>query len=259
MDKKSAARLALLDELRGFSVLLMVFYHSFFLLYASFDVELCRKLFYFFMPAEPFFAGTFIFISGISCRLSRNNLKRGLRLLAVSVALTLVTAVILPRFGFVECEIYFGILHFLSVAMLLFALCRKLLDRVKPHWGILLCTVLYVFTSGISNGTLSFANLITVDLPASLYEYNFLFPFGIYSQSFRSADYFAVFPHIFLFLAGSYAGVYAKQGLFPSWAYPCKCRPLAFMGRHSLIIYLAHQPAVFAVAAAVEGIIGILK
>lgn len=259
MDNKTAARIALLDELRGLCVLLMVFYHAFYLLYSSFGVELCRSLFDFFMPAEPFFAAAFIFISGISCRLSRNNFKRSLRLLAVSAALTLVTALILPCLGFVECEIYFGILHFLGTAMLIFALCRKLLDRIKPHWGILLCTVLYVFTSSVTRGVLSFAGLITVDLPSRLYEYNFMFPLGIYSRSFHSADYFAVFPHIFMFLAGSYVGIYARQGLFPSWSYPGRCRPLAFLGRHSLIIYLVHQPAVFAVAAAVKGIIGVFN
>ena len=112
-------RLILLDELRGFAVCCMVFYHGFYSLASIFGLSIGRDLLYFFMPAEPWFAGLFILISGICCNFSHSNAVRGAKLLLVGLAVTLVTCLILP-----QERIIFGILHFLSlVAMELFPAC----------------------------------------------------------------------------------------------------------------------------------------
>ena len=55
-------RIHLLDEIRGFAVFCMVLYHGFFILGELFEVEAATKLFDFFTPVEPFFAGIFIFV-----------------------------------------------------------------------------------------------------------------------------------------------------------------------------------------------------
>lgn len=108
-------RIYLLDELRGLAVFCMVFYHAFYSMSEFFNIAVGTKLLDFFTPAEPFFAALFIVISGISSRLSHNNTKRGVRLLCVALALTVVTAVIMPMMHFEGAEIYFGILHLLSL------------------------------------------------------------------------------------------------------------------------------------------------
>ena len=87
-------RIHLMDEIRGLCVLLMIFYHAFYTMSMLFHWELGTKLLVFFSPAEPFFAGLFILISGISSQLSHSNLIRGLKLLGVALALTLVTNII---------------------------------------------------------------------------------------------------------------------------------------------------------------------
>ena len=69
-----------MDEIRGLCVLLMIFYHAFYTMSMLFHWELGTKLLVFFSPAEPFFAGLFILISGISSQLSHSNLIRGLEL-----------------------------------------------------------------------------------------------------------------------------------------------------------------------------------
>lgn len=245
-EPNKSSRICLMDEIRGFAVLCMVFYHGFYLLGSTFGITAGQNLFLFFEPVQPLFAATFIFISGISCRLSRNNLKRGARLFCIAVVISVITILICPLIGISGAEIYFGILHFLSVAMLIFALANKFFDKIKPLYGILICTILYAFTSGIGEGKLAFGNLIVIDLPVALYDYNFLFPLGIYSQTFFSADYFGLFPNIFMFLAGAYTGVYIKQGLCPQWAYQSRCRFFSWLGRHALIVYVAHQPVIFA-------------
>ena len=89
-------RYHLLDELRGFAVVCMVFYHAFYLLAFSFNLNIGFTLLNFFTPLEPIFASFFIFLSGICSFLTRSNTKRGLKLLAVALSITLVTAYLLP-------------------------------------------------------------------------------------------------------------------------------------------------------------------
>ena len=88
-------RIHLMDEIRGLCVLLMIFYHAFYTMSMLFHWELGTKLLVFFSPAEPFFAGLFILISGISSQLSHSNLIRGLKLLGVALALVIALALFL--------------------------------------------------------------------------------------------------------------------------------------------------------------------
>lgn len=244
-DKK---RINFLDELRGFAVFCMIFYHAFYILGSFFEWDFADSLFYFFMPVQPIFAGIFIFICGISCTLSKSNLKRGTILLAVALGFTLVTAFVMPKLGFVDCEIYFGILHFLSVSVIIFSLFSKLIYRIHPFAGILISAVLYAFTSGIGSGCLNYGELFVFNLPERLYESNILMPLGIHSPSFFSADYFPLFPDIFIFFAGVFSGIYFLSKGYPEWCYPQRVPFFGFLGRNALLIYVAHMPVIFAVA-----------
>ena len=74
---KNEKRIVIMDEIRGFAVFCMVFYHMFYAMYAFFDISAGKQLFDFFMPFQPLFAWIFIFISGMSSRLSHHNTLRG--------------------------------------------------------------------------------------------------------------------------------------------------------------------------------------
>ncbi len=250
-------RIHFLDELRGFAALCMVFYHAFYFLGTFFEQEWAENLFYFFFPVQPLFAAIFIFVCGISCTLSRSNVKRGLILLGVALGFTLVTAVIMPKMGFVECEIYFGIIHFLSVSILIYSLFSKKLLKMSPVVGILLCVFLYAFTSGIGRGELAFGELIKFNLPVELYETNFLVPLGIYSPSFFSADYFPLFPNIFIFLAGVFCGNYYAYKDYPEWCYEKRIPFFGFLGKKALIIYVVHMPLIFAAVYGIDFVINL--
>lgn len=250
-------RLNFLDEIRGLAVFCMIFYHAFYICGSFFGQEWAIWLFNFFMPVQPWFAGIFIFVCGISCSLSKNNLKRGLILLGIAVGFTLVTALLLPAMGFVGTEIYFGILHLLAVSVLVYALTQKLFGRISPFAGILLCAVLYAFTSGISEGRFGYGNFLNFTLPESLYDNDFLMPLGIYSPSFYSADYFPIFPNVFVFLSGAFTGIICAEKGWPEWIYPKRVPFLGVLGRRSLIIYIVHMPAIFAVAYAVDFVINL--
>lgn len=254
---KNKSRLNFLDEIRGLAVFCMIFYHAFYICGSFFGQEWASYLFDFFLPVQPWFAGIFIFVCGVSCTLSESNLKRGLVLLGVAVGFTVVTALILPAMGFEGTEVYFGILHLLAVSVLLYAFVEKKLRRISPFAGILLCAVLFAFTSGISEGRLSYGNLVNLTLPESLYENNYLMPLGIYSPRFYSADYFPLFPDIFIFFSGALTGrIYSERG-YPDWVYPKRIPFLGALGRHSLIIYIVHMPVIFAVAYEVDFILNL--
>ena len=245
----SHARIHFMDEVRGFAVLCMIFYHAFYSLAFVFGLDWGLKLLLFFMPAEPFFAGLFIFISGISSDLSHSNLKRGAKLLAVALLVTLVTVVFLP-----QERILFGILHFLSCAMLLFGCIQKPIRRVPLAVGLAVCVVLYLATFQVGEGVACFA----IKLPGALYQTDCLAPLGFHSSSFYSADYFPILPWIFVFLAGTFVGRLAAEERFPKWMYTRRIPFLSWLGRHALIVYIVHQPVIFALAYGVQGIIGLL-
>ena len=237
----SRRRIYFMDEVRGFDLILMVFFHAFFVIGYLFDFAWGRELFLFFNPAEPFFAGLFIFICGISCRLSHSNWKRGGLLLLVAAGMSLFL------WFFMRDEmIWFGILHFLAVAILLFALLRPLLDRVPPLAGLIVCALLLLLTwwTPVYQGSLlGIKGIFEVALPQSWREMWWLYPLGLGAG--EGSDYFPLFPWIFCFLAGSFAGVWAKQGRFPGWMYKRRLPWLAWLGRDTLIIYVVHQPIVF--------------
>ena len=151
---KSAAstnRIGLMDDLRGFCVFCMIFYHGFLLAFQSFGIVAGGQAYDFFRPVQPIFAGIFILLCGISCRLSHSNWERGLKLFGVALAINLITILGLPqleRFGFdfSGTEIWFGILNLLSVSILFFALAHKVLDWLPPAAGAYLMLVFWYVT-----------------------------------------------------------------------------------------------------------------
>lgn len=56
---RPGGRIYFLDEVRGFDLILMVFFHAFYVIGYLFQFRWGAWLFQFFNPAEPFFAGLF--------------------------------------------------------------------------------------------------------------------------------------------------------------------------------------------------------
>ena len=234
-------RIHLMDEIRGFDLLLMLVYHGLYTVGYLFGLPMAKTLFKFFSPAEPFFAGLFIFICGVSCRLSHNNWKRGGLLLGAALVISGGLWLVMR-----EEMIWFGILHFLAVSILLFALFRPLLDRVAPVPGIIACALLMLITWWIPayrGSLLGIKGLLAWPLPETVVSQWWLYPLGLGDGT--SADYFPLLPWIFCFLAGTFTGVWAAQGRFPSFMYPSRLPWLSWLGRHTLLIYVLHQPVIY--------------
>lgn len=233
-------RIALLDEVRGFSILCMVFYHFTFDLLLLFPISFP----FFYSPwmngIRDIFAGIFIFISGCACRFSHNNCKRGLFCLLFGMIMTFVTIIVIP-----EQQIIFGILHMLGSCMILFSLVHPLLDQIKPSLALCLCIVLFLYTFQVAQKKFGIPYLFHFTLPSWLYQTNWLSPLGFYNENFVSSDYFPLFPWMFLFFAGTIIGKWILQGQCPNIIYQSHCPVLGAVGRHTIYIYLLHQPILF--------------
>lgn len=221
-----------IDFLRGLSIILMVGYH---ILY---DLsELCGIRTLIGIPinlstaawwaAVMFFAGLFVVLSGISSTLSRRNTRRALKLLGVAIVVTAATYIFDS-----SSAVYFGILHCLASCILIYGLT---LEKSKPRT----CAAAGTIVLGLSLAV----SLLMKKAPV---HFDWLLPLGIHSQAFASFDYFPLLPWFGIFLAGAVLGksIYApKRSLLP------KRLPPTFInaaGRHSLLIYIVHQPVILA-------------
>jgi uncharacterized membrane protein len=232
------ARIWEIDFLRGLSILLVIGYH---LLYdLGYYVGLPRFLGWStnlstaaWTIAQHFFAGLFVLLSGASSTLTRSNIRRGLRLLAVALALTLGTyliAVWLHIFDPAD-TILFGILHCLAVSMLLYGVVFKKISAAANALG--------------GAAIIGLAALLPILRKALVIRSDWLIPLGLPGPSFSSLDYFPLIPWFGVFLIGAALGksLYAsKRSLLP-WRLPPTF--VNFAGRHSLIIYIVHQPVIW--------------
>lgn len=239
---QSRGRIHTMDELRGFAIICMVFFHAFYTMGFMFDIKVGGVLLNFFAPAQVYFACGFIVISGISSCLSRSNLKRGVKLLAIALGLTAATCLFLKG-----NEIYFGILHLLAVCMIAAYFVMPIIEKIPLVVGIAVNAVLFYMTYDVMYGILRIPFCGDVRLPNSLYASNLLSPLGFFNSDYFSADYFPILPYMFMFFIGVFVGRLAKQGQLPLFLYKSRVPFLSFVGRHTLIIYIVHQPIIYVI------------
>ena len=242
--KDGARRILLLDEIRGFAIICMVVHHTFYNIGFVLGYGFGYKIFNALCVFQPFFWAAFIITSGICSRLSRNTVKRGFIVLAGGLAVTLVTAVIMPIIGITGAEIHFGILSCLGCCIIITGLLIPLMDKLNEKIGMLICAFLFFATYDISQKSLLFG---LIQLPDLLYRNDIFSPLGFYSDTFVSADHFSLIPWLFMFLFGAFIGKYASEGAFPKASYNSHSKLLQKAGKYSFWIYLAHQPALYAV------------
>lgn len=237
-DKKE--RIWEIDALRGFFLIFVFVSHFSYDLTLFFDITIpdIPVIYYVF----HYGGSLFILISGLSATLGSKSFRRGVTVFGCGLGITAVT-VILYELSFFGSEdlIQFGILHLIGFCMMLYPLLKKLPDLY------LLLLSLAVFVIGIL-----FENITLHASETALFDIrNYLFPFGLLTDNFAAADYFPIFPNLSYFLLGIVLGrtLYKdKTSRLPNFPkdFPL-VRAIRFMGRHSLIFYLAHQPLLFGV------------
>ncbi len=228
-----------LDAFRGLCILGMVLVHF------VYDIAVLYKVVDWALPDWFVFVQRwgnifFLLISGICVTLGSRCLKRGAVVFASGLLCTAVTVVMWKLGIFTQGTIiYFGVLHCLGVCMLLWPLFRRL-----PWWlnGILAAAMI---AAGFYLKTVFFAKSYL------------LLPLGFTYAGFTSSDYFPLLPNLGYFLLGTVLGrlLYAgKESLLP------RANPrnpiivfFSFLGKHSLLIYLLHQPILSGLCMLLKG------
>ena len=236
-------RLTVLDALRGISVIAMIVYHTMWDLVYIHGVDIP----WFFTGGASVFQAyirwSFIIISGFSWSLGKRKLRRSLLVITASLVITAFTCIAMPA-----DKIVFGVLWFLGVAMLIMIPASALLRRVEPHAGLALSALLFYLSYGIPHGSVGlFGTAYTVALPEGLYANYFTSALGFVCDSFYSSDYVPIFPWIFLFLCGYFLyGIFKKHNIMGTLR-AFSVKPLEWVGRNALWIYMIHQPAVYGI------------
>ncbi|HET8728631.1 MAG TPA: heparan-alpha-glucosaminide N-acetyltransferase, partial [Alphaproteobacteria bacterium] len=240
----SAARLPVVDAARGAAILAMFVYHfawdlSF---YDLISVDISRE------PAWQAFAraiaGSFLALVGVSLVLAQRGgirLKPFLRRLAMvggaALAITIATRIAVP-----DDFIYFGILHAIAVSSVLGLLFLRL-----PIWLV------------------AIAAAACLAAPAYLAHPTFNAPvwrwLGLMTYFPRTNDYVPLLPWFGMVLAGVAAArlvlAHAPGAGWLGWRPNGPAgRATIWAGRHSLALYLVHQPVFLAVLYGVSSVTG---
>ena len=235
--KEKKKRIEMIDALRGLSVVLMVIHHLLYNLTAFLDAPSWLFTNPVFDILHYIFAGLFILLSGVSSRFSRGNVERGSIVIVLSVIITYVT-------NRMDMPIWFGILHMLGVSMIFFGLTQKLWDAIPKKLAPFIFIPLIV-ASALAKTYIPLAS-------ENIWLKDALNILGWMQPGFRSFDYFPLFPWIFVFLLGTWAGIYIRDRKLPEWFYEMKPPVFPAIGRKSLLIYILHQPVLYALVLVIE-------
>lgn len=216
-----SARIWEIDFLRGIAILAMIIFHwvvdlnDFF----GYTINYLSGFWYYEGKAS---ASTFMLLAGISATFHRKNLKRGVYIFAWGMLLSAATYLYNA-----ETFIRYGILHLLGSCIFVF------------HFVQQLSSMLLFSAATICIAAAQWA--ATVTPPNEL-----LLPLGMTPSGFVSIDYYPFLPWAGIFFYGAVLGktLYQdKQSLFPQFSGPAF---IILTGRHSLPIYLIHQPVLLA-------------
>jgi len=226
-------RIPEVDFLRGTAVLMMILFHLVFDLdyFSLCEIDLNSGFWLVFGYLTAFL---FVFIAGMSAWISRKRaesrldkkgicmkfLKRGLFIFAIGLGITAVTWVFAP-----ESPIVFGTLHLIGLSIM-----------VAPLFFGFGTKNIYIGLAVV------FAGILIHDISGS----PLLTIIGIHAPGFSTLDYKPVIPWFGYFLAGMAASEYLyPEGLSRSFSEKIERYCPDFIrvtGRHSLAIYLVHQP-----------------
>lgn len=217
------ARLPLVDFARGVALVGMAVFHVTFDLsfYGLIDPGTVMQPFW--MAFARTVAGSFVVLAGVSLVLAHGHgirwqaFARGTGTVAAAAALvTLATFVAIP-----QAWVFFGILHIIALARVLGLAALRLPVWALVVLGLAIWVAPYLWQSpAFDSRALAWIGFSTVQPP--------------------SMDLEPVFPWFGPFLLGM---AVARVGLIPRRDPGVRlARALAWAGRHSLVIYLVHQP-----------------
>jgi uncharacterized membrane protein len=224
-----------IDATRGIAIVMMILFHILFdLTFLGIAPWPGSETFWRIFAATT--ASLFLLLVGLSFTISAAHahrsmdktafflkyLKRGLGIFALGMAVTVATWLYLGT-GYVV----FGILHLIGISIILAPLFYR-----------------YTWINLIAGTGFILLGLVAGDISGPAY----LIWLGFHPVMFYSVDYTPLIPWFGVVLIGMFAGksLYpaGKKMLFANMRPPRAARWLMFLGRHSLLIYLLHQPVI---------------
>lgn len=243
-----------LDTLRGLTLISMIIYHGTWDLVYLYGVDWAWYKGSYAYVWQQSICWTFILLSGFCWSFGRQHLRRGLLVFGGGALVTVVTMLFMW-----EDRVVFGVLTMLGSCMLLMIPLDKWTRKWNSWAGLAASGLLFVLTRNLNRGSLGFEGLEWWKIPGEMYRVLYRGLFETYlgftdpdpKVSF-STDYFSIIPWFFLFLTG-----YFIHQLMQNYKLFDKERvktilqfhvpPLSFIGRHSLIIYMLHQPILYGI------------
>jgi len=215
-----------IDLIRGIAIILMILFHLIVDLQDFYNYNLDYLQGFWYIEGK-LSAILFILICGASSTLGHSSTRHGSKVFIWAMILTAVTYIYNSN-----CYILFGILHFLGISLL----SAKIMRRLPITW------LLFASLGAIMVGVLFSERFVSVP---------YLFPLGLMTSTFVSLDYYPLFPWYGVFLLGITLGkiFYSSQTQSESLT---SLQPVHFLtsitwlGKHSLAIYLIHQPVLLA-------------
>lgn len=213
-------RIWTIDFVRGLAIILMIIFH--------FIVDL--KDFYsypldylsgFWHIEGKLSAILFMLICGVSSTLGKNSTRHGIKVFIWAMLLTAVTYLYSENY-----YIRFGILHFLGISLVSAHFIRPL----PIYWLVILSLV---------------ATIMGITFSDQYISSPYLFPIGLRNSTFTSMDYYPLFPWYGVFLFGIALGkiLYGDKSKIPApFLSSSPLNGIAYLGQHSLAVYLIHQP-----------------
>ena len=181
----------------------------------------------------------FIIISGMCKRLGRQNFVRAFIVFLSGLFITIFTIAVIP-----QNRVVFGILTLLGSCMIATDILKNIFVKIPCYVGTIISVILFSLFKFAADGFIALGSY-KFFIPKELYRNYFTAWLGFPFEGFYSTDYFPIIPWAFLFWAGYFSIPILlnikqiKKTLTIGW------QPLSFLGKHSLLIYLVHQPTAY--------------
>jgi uncharacterized membrane protein len=240
LNKEKTDRFIELDILRGIAIILMIFLHILWDLDYFGFIPLNRQIY----QIQAIVPIMFFLLVGMCLVVSKNKNKektideqkkfnkhvilRGIKIFGFGIAVTIATFIFFPN-----RPIIFGVLHFIGLSIIISIPFLK----IRYHNFIFASFIIF---SGFLIGQLTIENPTILHLVLGFHQQN-IWQYTI--------DYFPIIPWFGVTLIGITLGnILYKDNKrnfhFPDLSNYKPLTTLSWMGKHSLIIYLLHQPVI---------------